>query len=186
MTLFKNKSKLFYAAIGVAAVAIIVIGLEATNTTHFFHKSPAVSSPSKPITKLPAQAAKDKNPSTQGSTVAKGTATDKNGQLPSGVSNDPSQWTASSSGEVTLKAPIRNAALKSGDTVTGKSSKVPIHYRLIDNQAGVVSQGIINVVDGNFTALINFQSYSNSGRLDIFNIDPNGKEINEVQIPVNF
>jgi len=49
---------------------------------------------------------------------------------------------------------------------------------------GVISQGIIQVVNGKFSATVNFPSHSNSGRLDVYSTDSNGKEINEVQLNV--
>jgi hypothetical protein len=172
--------------IAIAALVVIIIGLEVTNTTHFFHKSAKVSSPSKPITGLPAKKPRDKDPSTQTSTANQGTTTDKNGQTTGDVSNDPSKWATSTSGRITLKAPTNNGTLRSGGIITGSASGGPVQYRLIDNQAGVISQGSISVVNGNFTASINFKPYASNGRLDVFNIDSTGRELNEVQVSVNF
>ncbi|MGC1177246.1 MAG: hypothetical protein WA843_04200, partial [Candidatus Saccharimonadales bacterium] len=139
-----------------------------------------------PISQLPAKTLPAKNPSTSTTGANQGTTTDKNGQASSAASSDPSQWVTSESGKITLKAPLTKGTLRTGGTITGTTGQGPVQYRLIDNQAGVISQGSINVVEGNFTASIDFKAYASSGRLDVFNLDPNGKEINEVQVPVNF
>jgi hypothetical protein len=61
-----------------------------------------------------------------------------------------------------------------------------VQYTLIDNNVGVISQGTIPVVNGNFSATIDFSPTATAGRLDVFTTDANGKEINEVQLQVNF
>jgi hypothetical protein len=61
-----------------------------------------------------------------------------------------------------------------------------VNYRLIDDQVGVISQGTIKVVAGNFSAAVNFKPYAKTGRLDVFTTDDNGKESNEVQVQVAF
>jgi hypothetical protein len=168
-----------------AAVAIFI--LEITDTTHWFHKTASVRGPGKPITRSTAQPSSgEKNPATRGSSRTEGTADDKSGQKPSGVSDDPTLWSKSESGKITIKLPVNNGELKNGGTVYGSSSLSQVQYRLIDDEAGVIAQGPINVVDGNFTATLNFKAYAKSGRLDIFSTEPGGREINEVQIAVRF
>lgn len=153
------------------------------------HNSPKVSAPSSPVTSLPQQSvANDKKntANTPSSTVNQGGASDNNGQVPANTSGSPNQWATSSSGLITLKSPLQNSIFKSGDSIYGSASTGPVQFRLIDNQVGVIAQGTINVVNGSFSATASFKPYASSGRLDVFNTDPNGKEINEVQIPVNF
>ena len=186
----KSSRKYRYMLLLPLVVIIVVVILEVTNTTHFFHKAATVSAPAAPITKLPtttSASSGNKNPATN-STVSQGAATDKNGQTPtSGVSTDPSQWSTSSSRLITVKAPIRGSTFQSGDTVTGATSVASqVQYRLVDDQSGVIAQGSISVVNGNFTASLNFKASSSTGSLDIFSADQNGKETNEVQIPLNF
>lgn len=173
-------------AIVVIAVAVIA-GLELTNTTHFFHKTARVSGPTKPITSLPSSGkAKPKDVAAGNLDVNNGSSTDKKGQVPSGVSSDPSQWSTSTSGLITVKSPVANGTLASGGTITGTASSGPVQYRLIDDQVGIIAQGAISVVNGNFTATIQFKHYANTGRLDIFNTGADGREINEVQVTVSF
>ena len=169
-------------------VVLLFAVLEITNTTHLFHKGPKVSVLSPPLQSLPAKPAAnngEKSP-TVSSSVNQQTATDKKGQIPSNVTSDQSKWTTSQSGVITLKEPQSNSLFKSGDDLFGSSSLGQVQYRLIDNQVGVVSEGTVSVVNGNFTASVNFKSYSTSGRLDVFTTDANGKEFNEVQVPLNF
>lgn len=168
--------------------ALVVLVLELTNTTHIFHKSPVVRAPSKPISQLPHQAPANNGVKTpvQNTEVNSGSETDKNGQAVSSVPTDPSQWSTSASGKITLKLPANNGSFKSGSTITGSAAASPVQYRLVDDQAGVISQGSINVVNGNFTATITFTPYAKTGRLDVFNTDSSGRELNEVQVTVNF
>jgi hypothetical protein len=186
----KTSHKRLYIALAVLALIVVVVLLEATNTTHVFHKAATVSAPPKVTKKKVAQSTINNGTKSVsgGSTVAQGTATDKNGAVPSsGVSTDASQWSTSSSRLITVKSPLRNSTFKSGDTVTGSTSVASqVQYRLIDSQTGVISQGAINVVDGNFTASLSFTPHSGSGSLDIFSVNSDDTENNEVQIPLNF
>jgi hypothetical protein len=180
--------KRFYIPIILVVVVIVVAVLEVTNTTHFFHKSPVVRAPSTPIAKLPVQKAANNGNKVSSSTptLDKGTATDKKGQVPGGVPTDPSQWSISASGVITVKLPGSNSVIQPGATLTGSASIAQVQYRLTDDQVGVISEGPVSVVNGNFTASINFTTHSSGGRLDVFSTEPNGREINEVQIAVRF
>ncbi|MGH7234321.1 MAG: Gmad2 immunoglobulin-like domain-containing protein [Candidatus Saccharimonadales bacterium] len=117
--------------------------------------------------------------------INQGTATN-NQSVSSSVSSDSSKWVVSSSGLLTVKSPVENDKITSGVNLTGVASVEQVQYRLIDAQFGVISQGFIKVVNGTFSANISFTAHSNSGRLDVFSTDPNGREINEVQIQVSF
>jgi len=188
----KNKDKtsniLFSFCIMVIFLGSIYV-LEATNTTHLFRKAPTVRAPGKPVTSLPGKPITDNGDKalTQNTSTQEGTGVDKNGQTPtSKVPTDPSNWSTSENGLITLKLPGNNAILKSGFVIYGSAKVNPVEYRLIDDAVGVISQGPINVLGGNFSASITFTAHTNSGRLDIFNTQSNGKEINELQIPVRF
>ena len=184
MTNTKSTQKKLLLSLLILAVLIAV--LELTNTTHIFHKSPHISAPTKPITSLPHTSTNTpKKASTPTSHIDQGGATDKSGQ-PTNVSTSPSQWSTSASGLTVLKTPIKGGTFKPGDSVSGTASGDKVQFRLIDNSVGVIAQGPISVVNGTFTATVDFKAYSSSGRLDIFNVDPNGRETNEVQVTVNF
>jgi cytoskeletal protein RodZ len=169
-------------------IAAVIAVLEITNVTHFFHKAAVVRAPSQPITHISTTTPKTTsgtktqatNPtlSQGGPTAATQAATD--------VPTDPSKWSVSASGAITVKLPSSNGTIQSGATLTGTATVAQVQYRLTDNQVGVISAGPVNVVNGSFTAAMNFTSHGSSGRLDVFSTDASGKEYNEVQIPVSF
>lgn len=185
----KSHKRLYLAVCIVLTACLVMLLLEATNTTHFFHKSAVVRAPSAPISQLPKQPLTnggEKAP-TDTNGVDQGGATDKNGQVPTtGVSTDPSKWSKSASGVITVKSPIVNSTLTSGGILTGAASVDEVQYRLIDDKVGVIAQGPISVVDGNFTASISFTTHSDTGRLDVFSTEANGREINSVQLLIKF
>lgn len=120
------------------------------------------------------------------SSFSQGGAVDQNGST---VSNnepsDPSQWTASSSGVITLQQPSANAILKSGDTVSGTSQTTTVQFRLVDDTAGVLAQGSLSVVNGKFSGILQFKAYGTSGALKIYSIDSSsGAEINHADIKI--
>lgn len=187
MSVITKRKILIFSLICIVVLALAA--LEITNTTHWLHKSPMVSIPSKPITSLPRQSsakttADNKTPA--GSSFSQQTGTDEKGKIPNAVPTDPNKWLMSQSGMITVKLPTANTLFKSGDKVFGSSKVSGIQYRLIDDQSGVISQGHISVVDGNFTAAVHFTAHGITGRLDVFSADDNGRESNEVQVPVNF
>ena len=96
------------------------------------------------------------------------------------------QLIQSQSGVISVKSPALNSIIKSGFAICGTSSLNQINYRLIDNGAGVISQGLINVSGHKFSATISFPAHNDSGRLDIYSLNNDGSEINDVQIPVKF
>lgn len=123
---------------------------------------------------------------TTSTSANQGSATDNKGQTTSPVTTSPNQWQQSQSGLLTVQQPAVNATLVTGFTLSGTASVDGIHYRLSDDKVGVISQGTITLVDGKFSATINFKTSAKTGRLDVFNTDSLGKELNEVQIAVNF
>lgn len=176
----KNPKKLILAVL----FACLAIGVLA-----YYHRinSPRVSPiPTATINKLPVQQVPSEKKPTPSGGINQGTSKDNNGVSSTPITSQPGQWTQSVSGVITVKQPLANSTLKNGDSVSGSAGVSRVQYRLIDNQVGVISQGFISVVGGNFSATISFTPHSSSGRLDVFSTDQNGKEINEVQLPVNF
>ena len=102
------------------------------------------------------------------------------------ITTSPNQWASSSSGNIVLQDPIANQTISIGFYLVGTANVPTVFYSLLDNQVGVISTNSINVINGKFSAAVNFKSVSQSGRLDVYSTDPNGKEINLVEIPVNF
>jgi hypothetical protein len=184
-----SKKKVLLAFLLILVAAMVVVGLEVTNTTHIFHKSAIVRAPAKPITTLASPSTSTTNtvkaPSASNA-IDQGGPSDENGQVPAGTPTTPDSWSKSASGVITVKLPTLNQTFQNGGTITGVASVSQVQYRLSDDQVGVISQGPINVVNGSFTATISFKPYGTSGRLDVFTTDSTGKEANEVQIPVTF
>lgn len=166
---------------GLAALVIILLAYGLFN--HFYLNRKSTYTPQTSVSG-PASA---KGPKTTNSTSRdQSLATDNQGANPSSATTNSSQWTVSSSGLVTVKQPAGNSLLKSGDSLFGSAKVGQVQYRLIDNQVGVLAQGPLNVVGGNFSATLHFRAVATTGRLDVFSFDSQGAEVNEVQIPVKF
>lgn len=112
------------------------------------------------------------------------TVTDKKGALP--TTPPESQWSSSTSGAITVYSPSSNSVVSNGSTLSGKATVPKISFRLIDNISGVISQGELSVVNGNFSGSFNFSTAATTGRLDIFSTRADGVEANNIEIPVRF
>lgn len=116
-----------------------------------------------------------------------GTAKDANGQSNTPIATTPAQWATSESQIITLKLPVAQMTFKPGDSLAGSAVGLrEVQYRLIDNKVGVIAQGYLSVVDGNFAGTMQFKAHDTTGRLDVFSTNDSGAEINEVQVPINF
>lgn len=160
-----------------------------------------VSTPKKPQTKAVVTVGKPVAPppksssssSTSGQTDQQGQtapnsnpggATDNSGsQIPSTPSTD---WATSATGYITVKSPVANSTLKDGAVLAGSAKVSQVSWRLVDNTVGVTAQGQLSVVNGNFSGTLHFQPHGTGGRLDVFSVDAQGVEYNEVQINVSF
>ncbi len=180
------------AVIVVIVVATLIGVLELTDTTHFFHTSDAATKvvvkagKSTPMPKNNASkgvVTPAKDPATTASTT-EGGAKDTSGST--SASTDPSKWVVSQSGNITVKQPVANASLKNGGVLSGSSKLNTVNFRLIDSDVGVIAQGTLTVVNGNFSGILSFTPHASTGRLDVFSTDPQGVELNEVQISVRF
>jgi hypothetical protein len=171
------------------AIGAIVV-LELTNTTYWFHKPAAeIITIAGTPTKKPAVNVSGNTPaptkqptSNTGNTI--GGATAVNGQT--STPTNASQWIVAKSGNITVEQPLANATLHSGSILSGTAKVSVVNFRLIDNSTGVIAEGTLNVVNGNFSGALNFTPHSSSGRLDVFSTDATGVELNEIQITVGF
>lgn len=174
--------------------ALVIAGLELTNTTHLFHKSPSkvVVTVGKPVvppkkssssSSTASQPAPPKSP-TGNNLVQSGGAIDNKGSCTPTARS--SQWVTSQSRLITVKSPVANTTLKDGDQVIGSAGVNLVDYRLIDNTVGVLAQGTLSVVNGNFCGTLHFQPKGTGGRLDIYSTNTQGVEYNEIQINVSF
>ena len=179
--------------ISLVVLAVIVIGaLELLNVTHFFHKSPSTATiVTKAGKKTPAPVSNvsgttsPTNKSLGGNNgTSNGSSTDTGGT--STATTSASQWITSTSGAITLKQPVANSTLLDGAIISGSATVPQVNIRLIDNSVGVIDQGTLDVVNGNFSGILHFQSKASSGQLDVFSTGPNAVELNEIQVTVNF
>lgn len=99
---------------------------------------------------------------------------------------DKSTWTFSSSGEITLYLPAKNALISSGDKLSGQSTLKNVSFRLIDNVSGVIAQGQLNVVNGKFSGIFDFNTTATDGRLDVFGLKNDGVEFGNIEVPIRF
>lgn len=170
-----------------------IAGLELSNTTHWFHKGPNkvnvitqagnLSGDNKPKPAGAGQPPTNKTPTTNtGQNI--GGASDTGGQTTTPSSG--SQPITSASGNITVDQPSPNATISNGATLSGTATVSQVQFNLIDNNVGLIARGTLNVVNGKYSGTLNFNSSATSGRLDVFSTEPNGRQINEVEIAVKF
>ncbi len=172
-------------------LGLILLGLELTNTTHILHNPPQTKYIVTAGTPVAAPKQKtgtttrtaDKTPVTNSSGGGNGVVDTQGSKHPD---TDSSQWIVSQSGYITVKSPVANTKLSGGSEIIGSAKVAQVNYRLIDNNVGVLTQGTLSVLNGNFSGTLHFQPKGTGGRLDIFSTDAQGVEYNEVQINVAF
>lgn len=185
-----KKAWLTLGSIVIVALVATVTALELTNTTHLFGTptedvvttagdASSIDQPKENISGDKDFPKKTPQP-TDGNRI--GTGTDTSGQTT--PETEKSQWVTSESGVLTVKQPTANAIIANGDNLVGASKSDFVHFRLIGNEQGVIARGELKVVDGKFSATLNFNAHGNRGRLDVFTKTADGVEQNEVQIVV--
>lgn len=113
-----------------------------------------------------------------------GFVTDSNGDVPSIPPQ--SQWSVSKSGIITVYGPIQNSILKNGQSITGKSTSSTVNFRLIDDATGVIAEGNLKVINGQYAGTFDFDTKASEGRLDVFTANTDGVESNVVEIAIRF
>ncbi len=94
--------------------------------------------------------------------------------------------TTATDGAISVHLPTPNAMLRNGDFIAGTTSHRDIYFRLISDTVGVVAEGRLLAVNGKFSGIWSFNTSGTDGQVDIFSIDPSGKEVSNVAIPVRF
>ena len=180
-----GSGKLIKALFGVLILAaFVIIALELTNTTHFFHKT-ASSSASTDITSAKVSKPGKQAPSTSNK-PNNGGVTDNKGQT-SGTAPSQSKWTSSNSGNITLQQPYPGQTVKSGSVLSGTAKVSSVQFILVDNSVGQIAKGNLSVVNGKFSGVMNFTAHSKNGKLEVYYPDPNtGAEKDIINIDVNF
>lgn len=187
-----SKRKIALFAIPLTII-LLIIGLETSNTTNFFAKSnnkkvqnhqeeKAKTTSDAPSAQEDFSEGTERDPNT--TQAQEGTVVDNKGDISSIPPQN--QWTTSASGVLTIYTPSKNSVLSNGNSITGKTTASNISFRLIDDISGVIAQGNLPVVKGNFAGTFNFSTEGTSGRLDVFTTDSQGVESNNVEIPVRF
>jgi hypothetical protein len=146
----------------------------------------AVTKPQSVI-KIKASTSTPQSPTVASNTSSNpGGVVDKNGQT-TGSLPPSSDWVSSASGAITLQQPSPNTTVQDGDTISGTASVSNVSFILTDNSVGLIDQGNLNVVNGKFSGLMEFQAHSSSGKLQLYYPNPsNGAETDIIEIDVNF
>jgi hypothetical protein len=142
--------------------------------------STAASAPTSTSTPAPSSSATATDPTGQGGVV------DNNGQT-TGTIPPPSEWTSSTSGDITLQQPTNNSTVKSGNTISGLANTSTVSFILKDTSVGVIGQGSLNVVNGKFSGTLQFTPHANTGSLEVYYPNPSsGAEEDIINITVNY
>lgn len=167
-------------------VAIFV--LEKRNVTHFFGAPSVDDSNAQTTSKLPtAQSDFSSGEKRDANTVSKpeSIVTDNNGNV--GTPPPANKWTQSQNGTITVYTPTKDAALKSGDILSGATTTTgKVAFRLNDNVSGMIATGTLDIVNGKFSGKFDFSTTATEGRVDVFSQAADGTESNHVSIPVRF
>lgn len=188
MAIFKNKKTVIILTV-TATLFAIALFLELSGRINIFgdNHQRVIDSKTKTTSNAPTAQedfsdGNDREPDT--STKQEGTLTDNRGQVSSIPPSN--SWTTSSSGEITVYNPAKNSSVSNGFVLSGKSSYDNISFRLIDDISGVIAQGNLSVINGEFSGSFNYSTESKSGRLDVFNSSDSGVEKNNIEIPIIF
>jgi Flp pilus assembly protein TadG len=182
--IIKNKKSISKKRIIIASVLIVLFGSGIAFSYMYYHQNSnqIAKTTSTTPTAQSNYTKGDNRQNANSNTVTQGGAIDNSGKTSS--TSEQSQWKVSDSGVITLKQPLSGSTLKSGDELSGAATLDKVQYRLVDNQTGVIAQGALNVVNGNFSGTLQFRAQSGSGILVIYSFDGQSREINRVEIPV--
>ena len=184
----KNKRNNKLYTIGTIIVALILVGTF-YEIGHKTSQNNTADSTSKHITANTSQPTSQPSASQTPSIATptnSGGVVDKNGQSVSSLPSS-SDWTTSSSGNITLQLPTANQTLQSGDSITGLANVSAVQFILKDDSVGQIAEGNLNVVNGKFSGTLYFTPHSESGELEVYYPNPNtGAEEDTVSIDVNF
>lgn len=186
-----KSKKIFIIIITVFALLVTLVVLEKMHITNFYTKKPPSSSGEDKTTSTAPTAQEDFTDGDDreaGNSLhedeGNGTVEDQNGAS-SGSSNS-SSWVSSPGGEITSHSPVPNSVIKTGAIISGTSTLPRVNFRLIDNVSGVIAEGSISVVGGNFSGKLNYNTSASEGRIDLYGAKNDGTEYGNVEIPVRF
>ncbi len=93
---------------------------------------------------------------------------------------------SSASGNITLFAPSEDQTVTTATKVEGSSKVTAVQYRLKDSVHGVIGTGELNAKDGYFSGIISIKTSAQKGTLEIYSLDPQGREINSIKINIRY
>lgn len=171
----------------VLIIVVVLMGGVAGALVYHKHKQPEAKTTSNAKTAQNDYKDGDNRQPQEGSGHAQGGATDNKGDDTPTSPTAPT--TSSSNGIVTVVGLAKDSQVGSGDVLRGTVSDktvTQIQFRVIDDTVGVIAQGQLAVVNGNFSGTLSFTSHSDTGRVDVYSFDSMSSEINNVEIPVRF
>jgi hypothetical protein len=175
----KNRKKLFSAVVLLLVLAVALFLVQR-------HYRKPKSAPATTTRSSAANQPSQNTPSPAPTKANPGGVVDKNGQV-SGSVPPASQWTTSTSGNITLQQPAAGSIVQTGDTISGLAKVSTVQFILTDNSVGLIDQGTLNVVNGKFAGTLAFAVQSDGGKLEVYSPNPTtGAEEDIININVNF
>lgn len=166
---------------GLAALTLLVVGgvLYYRHATRF---DDVASTSTAPTAQTDYDQGEKRNSNSSGS-VNQGGAVDTGGtDVPTNVAG-----VSSASGLITVKSPAKDTVVATGSLLSGTANGLEnVQYRVVDNTAGVIAQGTLKVVNGAFSGKFEFSPKGDTGKIDVFSLDPMGSEVNYVELAVRF
>lgn len=172
----RGKNKVLQGTILAALVAVLVVAVAWTYVSH--HKKTTASQTFNPQT------------STKGQNESQaGGVTDNNSPAPS-PSSAAGAPTPTPGPGINVASPAAGSKLANGSVVSGTDlGYSTVGYRIVDNSAGVLTTGQLNVsASGRFSGTVGgLQPASHSGYIEFFNTDPKTlRESGNVKVQVVF
>lgn len=93
---------------------------------------------------------------------------------------------SSKSGNITLYSPTANHKLSNSSLIKGSAKVQQVYYRISDNVHGMTGSGRLNVRDGLFSGKIAVSTSAEKGLLELYSLNGDGQEINNITIKVTY
>lgn len=181
----QKRGVLKWTLLGLAVIAVAGV---VVYMTYFHGQDEAETTSTAKTAQSNYHSGRPRNTNGQSNGNSQGGATDNNGQTPTGSMTPGTADTTSDTGVITVKGLAKDDTVKSGETITGTvtGNVSQVQFRVIDDEVGVIAQGMLKVVNGAFSGTLSFNSRSSTGRVDVFTFDSAGAEANNIEIPVQF
>lgn len=168
--------------VAILAAGAVVFALTNINNSKDADSSKSKANPEKTEekTKKESVASENKSSSSQSDAIASisDQKSDKVENQTGGIS--------SASGNITLFAPSEDQTVTTATKVEGSSKVTAVQYRLKDSVHGVIGTGELNAKDGYFSGIISIKTSAQKGTLEIYSLDPQGREINSIKINIRY